>query len=758
MRKKRISWWWLALIVALLAAAVVMTVIAINKRQSDSTADSAPDYSVSENWAYFGIGEDQPVDMFLICPTVDVNDEYNMSMDDEDTRASFLGALNMERGIYEDSTRMYAPYYRQAAMKVYGLEPDEREPWLELAYRDVSAAFSWYLEHENSGRPIILAGFSQGADMCYRLLEEYFDDETLYDRLVAVYAIGWPCTQELVDAYPQIRPAQSAEDLGVVISFDCEAPEIDETFITPSGTAALSINPLNWQTDGAPADKSENLGACFTDYSGAIVNERPALCGCYLDETRGVLKVTDVAIADYPAIVPGLPEGAYHVYDYQFFYRNLQENVRIRTERYLAGNQSSEPAAAASVPAGVGSLSREGYTLEQVVVLSRHNIRSPLSGSGSALGTITPHKWFQWSSNPSELSLRGGVLETEMGQYFRKWLEAEGLFPENYHPTEDEVRVYANAKQRTIATAEYFVSGLLPTANTPIETHAEYDTMDPVFTPQLTFVSPEYNADAEAQVWELYGDTVSGLADNYALIADVIDMEQSEAWEDGSATAFVTDDSELVLELNKEPGVKGSLKTACSVSDALVLQYFEEPDARKAAFGHELTFEQWKQISEVKDVYGDVLFTAPLIAANVAHPLLQEIEAELTADGRNFSFLCGHDSNAGSVLAALGAEEYELPGAIEKTPIGCKLVFCRWRDPDGDSYCTVDMVYETVDQLRTTPLLDLEQHPAVVPMRFASITPNADGLYAEQEFLNLLHDSIEEYDRIVETYALENAA
>lgn len=76
------------------------------------------------------------------------------------------------------------------------------------------------------------------------------------------------------------------------------------------------------------------------------------------------------------------------------------------------------------------------------------------------------------------------------------------------------------------------------------------------------------------------------------MISDVIDMEQSEAWKDGSATAFVTDDSELVLELNKEPGVKGSLKTACSVSDALVLQCFEEHDAVKAAFGHELTFEQ----------------------------------------------------------------------------------------------------------------------------------------------------------------------
>ena len=80
----------------------------------------------------------------------------------------------MERGIYEDSTRMYAPYYRQAAMKIYDLTVEERQPYLELAYSDVSDAFAWYLENENEGRPIILAGFSQGADMCYRLLEDYF--------------------------------------------------------------------------------------------------------------------------------------------------------------------------------------------------------------------------------------------------------------------------------------------------------------------------------------------------------------------------------------------------------------------------------------------------------------------------------------------------------------------------------------------------------------------------------------------------------
>ena len=296
---------------------------------------SPTDYSDAANWAYYGIGAEKEADLFLVCPTVDMKDEYNMGLDDAGTKESFLGALNMERGIYEDSTRMYAPYYRQAAMKVYGLDRAAWEPYMEIAYSDVSAAFSYYLEHENQDRPIILAGFSQGADMCYRLLEEYFGDEELQNRLVAVYAIGWPLTVELTRNSPQIVPAKSSDDTGVVVSFDCEAPEVTETFISPAGRKAYAINPLNWKTDGTAADKSENLGACFTDYSGGIRSEVKELCGCYIDGERGVLKVTDIDAEDYSPVVPGLPEGAYHVYDYQFFFRNLQRNVAERVAAYL---------------------------------------------------------------------------------------------------------------------------------------------------------------------------------------------------------------------------------------------------------------------------------------------------------------------------------------------------------------------------------------------------------------------------------------
>ena len=288
-----------------------------------TTSVYAEDYANTDNWAYFGIGEGKDADLFLIAPTVDMRDEYNMSMVDEKTKADFLGALNMERGIYEDHTRMYAPYYRQMAMKGYELDSEDREQYLEIAYSDVSDAFAWYLHHENKGRPLILAGFSQGADMCYRLLEE-FDDLPL----VAVYALGWPNTTH-------IMPAEGETDIGVVVSFDCEAPDVKGTFIIPKGTKAVSINPLNWKTDSTPADKTENKGACFTDYSGEIVKEIPELCGCYIDEKRGTLKVTDVDVKDYPAMISLFPEGAYHIYDYQFFFRNLQENVGKRTEAYL---------------------------------------------------------------------------------------------------------------------------------------------------------------------------------------------------------------------------------------------------------------------------------------------------------------------------------------------------------------------------------------------------------------------------------------
>ena len=308
---------------------------------SCGSKEDAGIYSNNENWAYLETDvEEKDADVFFICPTVYGGDEntFNMSMEDEETKESFLGAINMEKGIYDEECRFFAPYYRQAALNVYEMESADREQYMEIAYEDVKEAFEYYMEHYNNGNPIVLAGFSQGADLGIRLLKDCFADEDVNKLLVACYAIGWSITEEEIQEYSHLKFAEGETDTGVIISFNSEAENITDSLMIPEGTKTLAINPLNWKTDGTVADKSQNAGACFTDYSGNIVTEIPQLTGAYIDSVRGALKVTDVTATDYPAVLYIFEDGIYHLYDYQFFYRNLQENVNERINQYLEEN------------------------------------------------------------------------------------------------------------------------------------------------------------------------------------------------------------------------------------------------------------------------------------------------------------------------------------------------------------------------------------------------------------------------------------
>ena len=379
---------------------------------------------------------------------------------------------------------------------------------------------------------------------------------------------------------------------------------------------------------------------------------------------------------------------------------------------------------------------KENFELKEVVVLSRHNIRAPLSGKNSVLDRATTHQWTNWTSNASELTLRGGALETMMGQYFRKWLESEGLFKEGYCPNQDEINIYSNSMQRTIATANYFKAGMLPTCNTSVYHRYEPSKMDPVFFPRLTKVSDAFKAQAMKEINAMGGakgivGINESLKASYETIAKVTDIKNSKACKEDGICDFSDYNTQITLNLGDEPNLKGSLKTANTIADAFILQYFEEKDEKKAAFGNNLTVKDWENISKVKDVYGDVLFAAPTVAANVAHPLLVYINDELNSSARKFTFLVGHDSNIASVTSALGFEEYSLTNTIEKkTPIGSKLVFEKWTDKKTKKvYVSINLVYQTTDQLRNLKPLDLNTPPMIVPMKLKGITANEFGLY-----------------------------
>ena len=346
---------------------------------------------------------------------------------------------------------------------------------------------------------------------------------------------------------------------------------------------------------------------------------------------------------------------------------------------------------------------RAKYTLKEVVVMSRHNIRSPLSSGGAAYQRVTPHQWFKWSSPSSQLSLRGGVLETEMGQFFRQWVVSQGLLPDNYRPEGDEVLFYANSRQRTFATAKYFSAGFLPFANVEITHKLAEDKMDPVFTPQFTKMNDTYRQQVIDEIQAKNGGPQAWMEaqkPTLALMETILDMAHSPAAQNDT-THFWFDDTQIKIEKGDEPRMTGGYTLANSVADAMVLQCYESEST--TAFGHELTADQWRAICGVKEVYDGLLFTTHAAAVNLANPLVSRIREELNRSDRKFMFLCGHDSNLASIGAALRFNYPETENAFElHTPIGSKLVFEKWNDGSED-YVAINLVYQAVSRIPGLP-------------------------------------------------------
>ena len=392
---------------------------------------------------------------------------------------------------------------------------------------------------------------------------------------------------------------------------------------------------------------------------------------------------------------------------------------------------------------------RAKYELKEVVVISRHNIRSPLTSGGAAYMRVTPYEWFKWTSPSSQLSLRGGVNETAMGQFFRKWVVDEGLLPDNYRPEGEEVLFYANSRQRTFATAKYFSAGFLPFANVEITHKLAEDKMDPVFTAQFTKMNDTYRQQVLSEIMALNGGPqawMQSVQPTLTLMEQVLDMAHSPAALQGDTTHFTYDDIQFKLEKGSEPKMTGGYTLANSVADALVLQCYESESM--TAFGHELSTEQWRDICKVKAVYDGLLFTTHAAAVNLAYPLVSRIREELNRTDRKFMFLCGHDSNLASISAALRFNFPETKDAFEnRTPIGSKLVFEKWSD-GSDTFVAINLVYASVDQLQNRTLLSTDVPPMVLPVTVEGLSANEDGLYRLTDLDARFGETIAEYDAI----------
>ena len=239
--------------------------------------------------------------------------------------------------MFNEAGAIWAPRYRQATFGAFLTDKEAAAKALDLAYRDVAAAFDEFLR-EAGDRPIILAGHSQGALHLVRLLHERVaTDPALRRRIVAAYVVGWPVSRTTDLALLGLPECRAADQAGCLLSWQSFAEPADPSLIVDTfdasagldgrsrkGTPMVCTNPLTGTPDAAaPASADAGTLVPSPDLStGAIV---PHLVGAAC-RGRGFLILTDpVALGGYV-----LPGNNYHVYDYLLFWANARADAARR--------------------------------------------------------------------------------------------------------------------------------------------------------------------------------------------------------------------------------------------------------------------------------------------------------------------------------------------------------------------------------------------------------------------------------------------
>ena len=393
----------------------------------------------------------------------------------------------------------------------------------------------------------------------------------------------------------------------------------------------------------------------------------------------------------------------------------------------------------------------DGYKLEKAVILSRHGIRAPLIGYGSALADATPHTWPTWKAEGGHLTTRGGELETRIAHYVRTWLDNTGLTSKDSCPTKDDLLIYANSLPRTIDTGKSFVKGAFPGCDLPVHNLEEVGKMDNTFNPIVRSpVDDAFTAKAEKSIDEMLGaggfaDINQRLAKNYQILENVLDYDHSATCEKEKQCDLDKIKNSLSFAQDKEPGTKGPLRNGTGAADSFILQYYEGYPEADVAWGKIKTAEEWQAIVDLKNIYTDVLFTSPVIAKEAASPLLAFIQNSFADHGYDHPLikdaqkartvlLVGHDSNVASLLALLNTAPYQLPDQYEKTPISGKVLFEQWRDKDGKALMKIEYLYQSTQQLRDDSVLDEKNPPQRVTLKLADCPTDANGYCPMDDF------------------------
>lgn len=268
---------------------------------------------------------DSSVDVFFLYPTSFTTagaSEWNAALGDAALNAKTdYSSILFQASVFNEY-RVFAPRYRQAHIRSFFTEDSvAAAAALEKAYQDIRTAFQYYLDHENRGRPIILASHSQGTTHAIRLLRDFFDGQALLKQLVAAYITGMYTPKE---SFSDIALCTAPEQTHCFCSWRTFRTNYVPDYVLLEPAPSAVVNPLNWTTDTRLVPRAANSGAILRKFNkrylgvadakienGILWTHRPRFPGGLLVRSRN-----------------------YHIGDINLYYYSIRNNLRRRVKSF----------------------------------------------------------------------------------------------------------------------------------------------------------------------------------------------------------------------------------------------------------------------------------------------------------------------------------------------------------------------------------------------------------------------------------------
>jgi len=223
------------------------------------------------------VAADPPIDCFYVYPTVSRDPGLNSDL----TPSEETGVAKVQFARFASVCRTYAPLYRSATLSAIplALAGEDVSAAFNLAYGDVAAAFHYYLDHYNHGRPFVLIGHSQGTIHLTRLLASEIENGPVAGRMLSALLIGFtvevPQGGVVGGTLHRTPLCTSAGQTGCVVtyqSYRAETPPPADALMgraTHAGMTAGCTNPAALAGGSAPLDSMWYSGP--SSFGGPVI-------------------------------------------------------------------------------------------------------------------------------------------------------------------------------------------------------------------------------------------------------------------------------------------------------------------------------------------------------------------------------------------------------------------------------------------------------------------------------------------------------